>query len=79
MKGMFDPKKTAIQELLAHLGKHDDEELGEMVKPKDAALEVTKVEADGEPVGAELEVEGKPELSDEEISELIEALQSKLA
>lgn len=86
MKCGLDPKKKAIDELMGYLDGKDDEELGSAVKPKGLGVEVTKVEklgGEGEemPEGEELaavEGEAKPKMSDEEISELIEALQSKL-
>jgi hypothetical protein len=82
MKMNFDPHKKAIEELMSHLGKKDDEELGEVIKPKGAGIEVTKMEASGDPEVAEEMVEtsgdamgsSEPKLSDEEIQELIDAL-----
>jgi hypothetical protein len=91
-KSGFDPKGKAIEELLSHLGMSDDKDLGDAVKPKVASIEVAKIakpdgqqepdgdegmgmpgDQDGDEMGAK-----KPEMSDEELQELIEALQSKL-
>jgi hypothetical protein len=78
MRNGFNPHSTAIEELLKHLDKGDDDELGMAMKPKSADLEVMKVEAD--PSGEESPgmSSGEPKLTDEEIEELIEALQAKL-
>ncbi len=85
MRMGFNPHQSAIEELLKHLDQSDDDDLGSAMKPKDAAgVEVMKVEAkpDGsEPDGNEspgTSDGNEPKLSDEEIQELIEALQSKL-
>ena len=88
MNGMKEPKSKAIEELMAYLDGKDGEELGAAIKPKGASIEMTKVEKLGdeghaEPDGDEgavLEVEGdgSPKMSDEEMDELIQALQSKL-
>jgi hypothetical protein len=83
MKIGFNPHKQALDELLGHLDKSDDEELGSAMKPKEGGLEVTKVEASGDPeaIASSIESDGnddKPKLSDEEIAELIEAIQQKL-
>lgn len=91
LNGKMDPKRKAIEELMAYLDSKDGEELGEVIKPKAAEVEVTKI--DGSPeMGAEgeegekgekpeilaVEGEAKPEMSEEELSELIEALQHKV-
>jgi hypothetical protein len=91
---MFDPRKKAIDELMSHLDKSDDDDLSSAMKPK--GVEVTKVGVMGgdddesqspgimdqdKDVGdgtTETDSMGGPKLSDEEIQELIEALQSKL-
>lgn len=89
MNAMMDPKKKAIEELMAHLDMKDGEDLGSAMKPK--AVEVAAISDDGAPEpdgdespgvsadGSEVPQEGsEPKLSDEEIAELIEALQSKM-
>lgn len=88
MSAMKDPKSKALEELMAYLDQKDGEELGEVIKPKGMGVEVTKVEKiggeHGEPDGDEMTPEGlsdgeaQPGMSDEEMDELIEALQSKL-
>lgn len=72
MKPAFNPHGQALKELLAHLDKSDDEEFGAELKPKEAAVEVTQVEATPEANP------GEPKLSDEQVAELIEALEAKL-
>lgn len=84
MFGKMDPKKKALEELMSHLDSRDGEELGEVVKPKGVGIEMTKVEKMGEPDGDEVPGMGSDEgdkasMSEEEIQELIEALQSKLS
>lgn len=85
--GSMDPKKKVLEELMAHLDEKDGSELGDAMKPKGLEVEVTKVGelgADGEePIleeGAEVASEGAetPAMSEEELAELIEAIQSKL-
>ncbi len=90
MKMGFDPRKTAIEELMQHLNKSDDDDLGAAMKPK--GVEVTKVgvmgdtkdpDGDGDDDSKELgavqvDGSGEPKLTDHEIQELIEALQQKL-
>lgn len=95
-------KEKAIQELMSYLDEKDGEELGSVIKPKKAAVEITKIEGGepdgdegmeskspgvhGEPDGDEAmammdkgDAEGaEPKMSEEEMEELIEALQSKL-
>lgn len=78
MIGQMDAKKKALEELMGYLDGKDGEELGGALAPKP---DVAPVEAVGiEPGVEEVAIEGveKPELSEEEIAELIEALQSKL-
>jgi len=82
-----DPKKQAIDELMQYLDGKDGEELGEVVKPKGPAIEVAKIEKVGDEPSeahgaddvAKMGDPSKPEMSDDEIAELIEALQSKLS
>jgi hypothetical protein len=85
MFGM-DPKKKALQELMSHLDMKDGKDLGAAMKPK-AGIEVTKIEnlgpghtepdADTSP-GMSADGGDKPKMSDDELQELIEAIQSKL-
>lgn len=92
--GSFDPKKQAIEELMKYLDHRDGQDLGESMKPKGMGVEVTKVQKlgeDGSPMTEDaeeitespeekvLEAKASPEMSDEEMDELIEALQSKLS
>ena len=85
MSGAIDPKKKAIEELMQHLDQKDDMELGEIVKPKAVEVLPEEMSEHAEPDGDEavaIQMEGgseKPEMSPEELEELIEALQSKLA
>lgn len=82
----MDPKKKAIEELMAHLDMKDGNDLGDDMKPKGAAVEVTKIGAmdgdqepdDDDSPGVMSDGVDKPKMSDEELQELIEAIQSKL-
>lgn len=89
MDGKMDARKRAIEELLAHLDMKDGEELGSVVKPKDVAVEAISVKKPGEPDGDEgMDAPGMApgsegddsgsKMSDEELDELIQAIQSKL-
>lgn len=83
----FDPHSTAIEELMKHLDKSDDDDLGVAMKPKADGVEMTKIgvtgdsdmDGDKDMSGGTPDMgDGGPKLSDDEIQELIEALQSKL-
>lgn len=88
MDGMKDPKSKALEELMAYLDQKDGEELGAAVKPQGMGVEVTKIEKlggeHGEPDGDEMKLEGMSDgessagMSEDEMDELIEALQAKL-
>lgn len=90
----MDPKKNAIDELMKYLDQKDGDELGEAMKPKaPEGIEIAKVkvgddsqgddqpsaapgaggDADAQPMDGD-----KPQMSDDEIQELIEMLQQKL-
>lgn len=88
---MMDAKDRVLQELMAHLDKKDGDDLGEAMKPKGMGLEVTKIDKigdepedsngdSGEEVSPGMEAQdgSSPKMSDEEMQELIEAIQSKL-
>lgn len=89
MKSM-DPNKSVLEELLKYLEGKDGMDLSEAMKPKDEGLKVTQVEKigdegdqpDGDEMAAIEAASGadseKPKMSEEEIDELIEAMQSKL-
>jgi hypothetical protein len=86
-KPAMDPKKQALQELMAHLDMKDGKDLGDSMKPKGAAIEVAKIgTTDGDQDGDEspgmhpgsMGDGGDSKMSDDELAELIEALQSKL-
>lgn len=89
--GALDAKKKVLADLMQHLDKRDDEGLQGALKPK--GIEVKEVKAiggHGEPDGDEMpmgdddKVPGMPEhdgmggMKEEEIKELIEALEQKL-
>lgn len=89
MKMGFNPHSSALEELMRHLDKSDDDDLGAAMKPKGEGVELTKIGVTGDPDDSgdgmdsdsdpdSATDDGKPKLSDEEIAELIEALQSKL-
>jgi hypothetical protein len=80
MMDKMGAKKKAIEELMCYLDQKDGDELGSAMKPKEAEIEVTKVEGMGEPEAeAVVAEEGtEPKMSDEELEELIQAIQSKL-
>lgn len=87
---MIGAKKKAIDELMSYLDQKDGEELGDSLKPKDGmGVEVMKVDklGDDEDGSAGEESPGmdmgsedpsKPKMSDEELEELIQAIQSKI-
>lgn len=85
--GMMNAKQKAIDELMGYLDDRDGKDLEEAMKPKIDGAEVPEVESvDGdsaEPVGEEamavgVEGEAAPKMSEDELAELIEAIQSKL-
>lgn len=85
---MMGAKKNAIDELMAYLDEKDGEDLGSAIKPKELEVEAVAVEGEepGEvvagnevdPIGSPEGASGEPQLSEEEVAELIEAIQSKL-
>lgn len=86
--GPVDHKSKAIEELMAYLDGKDGEELGSAMKPKEPVAEAAEIDPmaegqmDQEGAEAAIAAEGGSEagskMSDEEMAELIEAIQSKL-
>lgn len=73
MNGM-DPKKKVLEELMSYLDEKDGAELGEAMKPKGVEVAVEEVSEVPAPEG-----EASPQMSEEELAELIEAIQSKIS
>lgn len=77
MHGKFDAKNKALDELMAYLDQKDGEELGAAVKPPEPEIEVEAEASPGGEEAAVVEAEGaSPEMSEEELQQLIEALQA---
>lgn len=83
-----DVKSSILKELQKYLESKDDEDLSMAMKPKDASMQVVKIDggddsmpdaSDGKSpgvMGGDDDSGDKPEMSDEELQELLEALQS---
>ena len=81
--GKMDAKKKVIEELMSYLDGKDGEELKGAITPKAVVIEsemkpeMECEKAEGLMLGAK-EESSEPKMSDEELQELIEAIQSKL-
>ncbi len=79
---IINTKKKIIEELMSYLDNKDGQDLGDAMKPKGVGVEVTKIENLGDKEHSqpddEMQEVSKPEMNDDELAELIEAIQSKI-